>query len=1242
MLTIDGEGIGRVWNVGSGQVETRSIFVDGGFLAGAFAGDASLALTVPGGVAFVDAETGEGRVLRTKGARAGKPVIAASPISGKILVGGRDGAFDFWTAKPEKHVRTFVTVPDDGMAAVTLDREGHRSLGVWTKGAFHLAEPGRARSSSLAVPDDVVAAGFLGESARFAVATVDGTISVFDGENQQPIHAIEVGGRINDMALSPDGRLAVTAGADGMVELWHLATGTLVRTYHGHREAADVVAFAPDGEHVLSGGRDENLALLWRVPPETDWHDFAIETALNLDKEDWKAVQGALNGAGANAGVVDGLPGPNTRLAIGRWQKDNNQVVDGYLTPSQFYALTGDVRDVPKIPRFAGDAAIQLGDMLETAGESEAKEDGAAQKPRLDDSPLSRVNGPVGEDLCHLVAASRQTLPEVGSFIAGLSPQLQQTVAVARADNGWYAISVGTVAEAAFNDTRSDLIDRRLIPDDAFCSRWRGYDGFLQPTRYAPFVTDAPTRIHKADERSLLNIFRGHRDDVTSVAFSPDGNSVLTGSEDDLAILWDVETGREIQRFEGHKSGLWSVAFSPDGEMVLTGSDDSTARLWNAATGRKIQSFVGHNYAVISAVLSPDGETVLTGSADNTARLWDVDSGREIRRFEGHGSTIYSVKFSPDGDTVLTGSWDNTARLWDAATGREIRRFEGHDDWVLSVAFSSDGETALTGGGDNIARLWDVATGREIRRLEGHRDDVWSVAFSPDGETVLTGSRNADIRLWDAATGRALQRFEGHEDWVNSVALSPDGKTFITGSRDNTALLWRVPEARWPVADELAEIDHLEEHTSPGRFFEDVQPLDTRHRLVVSEGLTSWQVVKKLGGVEVLDGEVAQVPPEGSLAPSNYEVLPGKTRVGLLERMREVQKTRLANAWEARDEDLPFNSPAELLILASIIEQETSAPEERRTIASVFINRLRLGMRLQVDSTVIYGITNGRGTLGRGLRKSELDEVTPYNTYQVDGLPPTPITNPSEASLMAAADPADTDYLFLVADGSGGYAFAKTLSEHNRNVARWRAVQGGANAKAGTRREERLDLLEAELNAKLAIVATLETRFREAVAKLESARGESPDQTSGQLGARVDAALFNANALHQARAEASSLERRLESARVGRDVQQETQEPGSVVPLEKVSASKSAVEPERCHLRVGSRETRAAARELYESLTPRLRTTARIGLTEDKHYAILAGVVDKADFKATRDAYATLNLIPQDTACVQGMLIPAS
>jgi WD40 repeat protein len=188
--------------------------------------------------------------------------------------------------------------------------------------------------------------------------------------------------------------------------------------------------------------------------------------------------------------------------------------------------------------------------------------------------------------------------------------------------------------------------------------------------------------------------------------------------------------------FEGHTGTVWSVAFSPDGSHIVSGSDDKTVRLWGAQTGKDIAKMEDHTGSVSSVAFSPDGSQILSGSYDNTVRLWDAQTGKETAKLEGHTGFVSSVAFSPDGSQIVSGSYDCTVRLWDAQTGKEIAKLDGHIGPVNSVAFSPDGLQIVSGSYDNTVRLWDAQTGKEIAKLEGHTAPVSSVAFSPDGATV--------------------------------------------------------------------------------------------------------------------------------------------------------------------------------------------------------------------------------------------------------------------------------------------------------------------------------------------------------------------------------------------------------------------------------------------------------------------------------------------------------------------------
>lgn len=213
------------------------------------------------------------------------------------------------------------------------------------------------------------------------------------------------------------------------------------------------------------------------------------------------------------------------------------------------------------------------------------------------------------------------------------------------------------------------------------------------------------------------------------------------------------------------------------------------------------------------------------------------------------------------------------------------------------------------------------------------------------------------------------------------------------------------------------------------------------HTVTIPEGLTSKQIVNRLLSETILSGSVRNVPPEGTLLPETYQVTRGTSREALLQRMAAAQAKVLDEVWAKRDPDVPVKSQLELVTLASIVEKETGIASERPRVAAVFVNRLKRKMRLQSDPTIIYGLVQGTGTLGRPILRSEITKSTPYNTYTIPGLPPGPIANPGKASLMAAANPAETKDLYFVADGSGGHAFAETLAEHNANVRRWRALQ---------------------------------------------------------------------------------------------------------------------------------------------------------------------------------------------------------
>ena len=220
------------------------------------------------------------------------------------------------------------------------------------------------------------------------------------------------------------------------------------------------------------------------------------------------------------------------------------------------------------------------------------------------------------------------------------------------------------------------------------------------------------------------------------------------------------------------------------------------------------------------------------------------------------------------------------------------------------------------------------------------------------------------------------------------------------------------------------------------------------HNITIPEGLTSEQIVSRIKESDLLVGAVGDIPSEGSLLPDTYKIARGSSRDALIARMQRDQRRVLNEIWAKRGKDIPVKTPNDLVILASVIEKETGRADERSRVAGVFVNRLNKSMKLQSDPTIVYGLVGGKGTLGRGITRADINSQTPYNTYVINGLPPTPIANPGRASMEAAANPSRTRDLFFVADGTGGHAFAETLEQHNRNVARWRQIEDQRDAAA--------------------------------------------------------------------------------------------------------------------------------------------------------------------------------------------------
>ena len=325
----------------------------------------------------------------------------------------------------------------------------------------------------------------------------------------------------------------------------------------------------------------------------------------------------------------------------------------------------------------------------------------------------------------------------------------------------------------------------------------RGHESLVASVAFSPdgqYIAsgsyDKTVRLWNRQGDPIAPPFRGHEEPINSVAFSPDGQYIASASLDQTVRLWDLQGQTIGQPFRGHEAVVYAVTFSPDGQYIASGGFDYTVRLWSL-NGESIgQPFQGHEDVVLSVAFSPDGQYIASSSDDNTVRLWDLAGNPIGQPLRGHQNWVNSVAFSPDGQTIASGSFDHTIRLWDLAGQPIGQPFRGHEDVVYSVAFSPDGQTLVSGSFDNTVRLWTLAGDPIGAPFRGHKSIINSVAFSPDGQSLVSGGGDKTLRLWDRQGASNQQLFWGHQGPVNSVAFSPDGQILVSGSGDKTVRLW--------------------------------------------------------------------------------------------------------------------------------------------------------------------------------------------------------------------------------------------------------------------------------------------------------------------------------------------------------------------------------------------------------------------------------------------------------------------
>ena len=550
-------------------------------------------------------------------------------------------------------------------------------------------------------------------------------------------------GWVWSVAFSPNGHL-LASSANQTVNLWDVHTGQCLQTLQGYTDRVFSLAFSPDGRLLVSGSED-HLVRVW---------DVRTSQLLSILSGHTDEVRTVAFAPQHYANSCQLLASGSYDCTVRLWDVNTGECLKILEEHTDWVWSVAFSPDGRLLASSSGDQTIKIWDISR----------GSSLRSLLGHSRQIRAVA---------FSADGQTLAS-GSDDQCVRLWNQRTGECFRVLKG----HTSWISSVAFSP------DGCLLASGSEDQSVRLWDSRTN-TRVWGKIQSPPNSL------LCLKTLQGHSNGIWSVAFSPQGTTIASGSQDGVVWFWDSRTGKYLAGLQGHTSWVWSVAFSPNGNILASGSEDRTVKLWDTRTGQHLRTLKGHTDAVFSVILSIDGQTLFSASLDGTIKLWDISQGLCRQTLQGHSGGVWSITLSLDGQLLASGSQDQTIKLWDVNTGCCIKTLSGHSSCIRCCAISPDKQSLVSGSADGILKLWQVNTGKSYQ-MQAHTGPALSVAFAPDGQIFASSGADAVVKLWNISRSQCVRILQGHDKWVRFLAYSSDGQILASCSQDETIKLWDV------------------------------------------------------------------------------------------------------------------------------------------------------------------------------------------------------------------------------------------------------------------------------------------------------------------------------------------------------------------------------------------------------------------------------------------------------------------